>query len=79
MVKPYLKTRPGKMIRSFSKKAFVNASHTLIPDITADDLIRGGSDMRAQAISTSGQWLNNFHIIQNEHPFDVLGFLISFT
>ncbi len=54
MVKPYWKTELGEMVRSFSKNAFVNALQKLLPDITDDDLILGGSGVRAQALSTSG-------------------------
>ncbi len=72
MVKPYWKTGAGEMIRSFSKKAFVNALKKLIPEITADDLIPGGSGVRAQALSTSGQLLDDFHIIQNGQTIHVL-------
>ena len=72
MVKPYWKTGLGEMVRSFSKKAFVNALQKLIPDITADDLIPGGSGVRAQALANTGQLLDDFHIIQHEHTIHVL-------
>lgn len=72
MVKPYWKTGLGEMVRSFSKKAFVRALKKLIPEITADDLIPGGSGVRAQALANTGQLLDDFHIIQHEHAIHVL-------
>ena len=72
MVKPYWRTGLGEMVRSFSKKAFVNALQKLIPDITADDLIPGGSGVRAQALANTGQLLDDFYIIQHEHTIHVL-------
>ncbi|MCH7763801.1 MAG: L-2-hydroxyglutarate oxidase [Candidatus Marinimicrobia bacterium] len=72
MVKPYWKTGLGEMVRSFSKRAFVRALKKLIPEITADDLIPGGSGVRAQALANTGQLLDDFHIIQHEHAIHVL-------
>ncbi|MFQ6678512.1 MAG: L-2-hydroxyglutarate oxidase [Fidelibacterota bacterium] len=72
MAKPYWKTGLGEMVRSFSKKAFVAALQKMIPEITADDLSPGGSGVRAQALSSTGKLLDDFHIIQNEQAIHVL-------
>lgn len=72
MVKHYWKTGLGEMVRSFSKKAFVTALQKLIPEITSENLSPGGSGVRAQALSSAGKLLDDFHIIQNEHAIHVL-------
>ena len=49
-----------EMYRSFSKRAFVQALQTLVPEIQSDDLIVGGSGVRAQAIDPNGNIVDDF-------------------
>ena len=66
VAKKYWKTGFGEFYRSFSKKAFVKALQRLIPEIQEDDLIPGGSGVRAQACDKTGGLLDDFSIIKNK-------------
>jgi L-2-hydroxyglutarate oxidase LhgO len=56
--------RPGlkEMRGSFSKRAFAAAARTLVPDLRAEDLIRGPAGVRAQAVDRDGSLLDDFLI-----------------
>jgi len=58
--------------RSFSKALFVKSLQRLIPEIRRDDLVPGGSGVRAQAVDDRGQLLDDFHIICEERMIHVL-------
>jgi L-2-hydroxyglutarate oxidase len=51
----------GEFHRSWSKAAFVRALQRLIPELTADDLIPGGSGVRAQALDRNGKLIDDFY------------------
>src|SRR3989338_901242 len=59
----YWRTGLGEYYRSFSKAAFSRALQKLVPEITEDDLIPGGSGVRAQACDKAGNLLDDFYII----------------
>ena len=67
----YWKTGFGEMYRSFSKKAFTKALQNLIPEITVNDLVEGGSGVRAQACDRSGGLIDDFMIIENKKAINV--------
>ncbi|MBE0576255.1 MAG: L-2-hydroxyglutarate oxidase [Desulfuromonadales bacterium] len=48
--------------RSFSKSLFVKSLQRLMPEIRSDDLIRGGSGVRAQAVDRKGRMIDDFCI-----------------
>ncbi len=52
--------------RSWSKAAFVHALQRLVPDITASDLVPGGSGVRAQALDRSGKLVDDFYFVYTE-------------
>ncbi|BAP17825.1 L-2-hydroxyglutarate oxidase [cyanobacterium endosymbiont of Epithemia turgida] len=58
-------------IRSFSKAAFVRSLQQLIPEVTVSDLIVSKSGVRAQALKSDGELVNDFLIIQNEQALHV--------
>ena len=60
------RTSVGEYHRSWSKSAFVRALQRLIPDISADDLVPGGSGVRAQALNTNGKLMDDFHFVYTE-------------
>ena len=62
----------AEMIRSFSKQLFVNALQKLIPDIRLNDLEKGGSGVRAQALSIDGKLLDDFKIVNRDKIIHVL-------
>jgi L-2-hydroxyglutarate oxidase LhgO len=67
----YWKTGMGEYYRSFSKAAFTKALQGLIPEIQSDDLIPGGSGVRAQACDYDGGLLDDFSIIENKTAINV--------
>lgn len=56
----YGKTGMEEAYRSISKKAFTKALQKLVPEIIEEDLIEGGTGVRAQACSRSGQLVDDF-------------------
>jgi (S)-2-hydroxyglutarate dehydrogenase len=62
----------GEFRRSFSKPAFVHALQRLLPDLRADDLVRGGSGVRAQALNRDGAFLDDFYFVPSEKMLHVL-------
>ena len=60
-----------EMWRSCSKQAFVKALQRLVPAITADDLMRGRSGVRAQALDPSGTLVDDFIILDSDRIINV--------
>jgi L-2-hydroxyglutarate oxidase len=67
----YWRTGLGEYYRSVSKAAFTKALQGLIPEIHSDDLIPGGSGVRAQACDYDGGLLDDFSIIENKTAINV--------
>jgi L-2-hydroxyglutarate oxidase len=57
--------------RSFSKTAFVHALKRLVPAVRSDDLVSGGSGVRAQAVTPEGTLLDDFLISQSDRLIHV--------
>lgn len=72
MAKQHYKMGWEEFKRSFSKKLFVKSLQKLIPDITEDDIIPGGSGVRAQALDRNGKLLDDFRIVQTDKMIHVL-------
>jgi len=72
MAKKYWFTGLGEQWRSFVKPAFVKALQRLIPEITSNDLIPGGSGVRAQAVLKNGSLVDDFFFIKKENILHVL-------
>ena len=70
--KRYWKIGTTEMIRSYSKILFVNELKKLIPEITSNDIVRGGNCVRAQALAKNGKLLDDFKIIRNKNIVHVL-------
>ena len=58
--------------RSFSKRAFVKALQRLVPAVTTEDLMTGGSGVRAQAIASNGALVDDFVIRRIGNAIHVL-------
>ena len=58
--------------RSLSKRAFVKALQQLVPDIRGEDLVPGGSGVRAQAIRRDGSLVDDFQIVSSVRILHVL-------
>lgn len=67
----YWRTGMGEYYRSFSKAAFTKALQGLIPEIQSDDLVPGGSGVRAQACDYDGGLLDDFSIIENKTAINI--------
>ena len=67
----YWETGLGEMYRSFSKSAFTKALQELIPEIQEDDLVEGGSGVRAQACDRTGGLLDDFAILETDRSINV--------
>jgi (S)-2-hydroxyglutarate dehydrogenase len=61
----------GEMHRSYVKSAFVRALQNLMPDITAADLVEGGSGVRAMACDAAGNLVDDFWFIENANTIHV--------
>jgi L-2-hydroxyglutarate oxidase LhgO len=58
--------------RSFSRKLFCRSLQRLVPEIQPDDLARGGSGVRAQAITPEGELEQDFHFIARPNALHVV-------
>jgi L-2-hydroxyglutarate oxidase LhgO len=58
--------------RSLSKRAFWHGLQRLVPDIRSDDLLPGGSGVRAQAVDAAGSLLDDFSIVESPNAIHVL-------
>lgn len=67
----YWKTGIDEFHRSFSKRAFVKALRKLIPEINEEDLIEGGSGVRAQACHKSGGLIDDFLFVEGDRVLHV--------
>jgi L-2-hydroxyglutarate oxidase LhgO len=72
MARKYWQTGFGELHRSLSKPAFVRALQKLLPEITENDLLPGGSGVRAQAVSARGALVDDFVIRQSRTAIHVL-------
>lgn len=72
VVKKYWKDGFFEMYRSFSKSAFLKSAQKLVPDLVIDDLVTGGSGVRAQACSKDGRLIDDFMIVQKNNFIHVL-------
>lgn len=71
IIKKYWKIGLGEFYRSFSKKAFVEALQKLVPEITENDLEKGGAGVRAQACDSKGNLLDDFYILNDRNIIHV--------
>ncbi|MFZ0745657.1 MAG: L-2-hydroxyglutarate oxidase [Terracidiphilus sp.] len=58
--------------RSFSKALFCHSLQKLVPEIQTEDLIQGGAGVRAQALSPSGELLQDFYFVRQARALHVL-------
>jgi len=72
VARKYIKVGMGEFKRSYSKRAFVKALQKLLPEIQKEDLVKGGSGVRAQAIGRDGRMIDDFVIKQSGNIINVL-------
>ncbi len=62
----------SEMYRSLSKQVFLKSVQKLIPSITKSDLTSPGAGVRAQAVDSSGNILQDFSIVQTKNAIHVV-------
>ncbi len=58
--------------RSFSRRLFCESLQKLVPEIRMDDLEQGGAGVRAQAMSPSGDLIQDFSFVKQDKALHVL-------
>jgi (S)-2-hydroxyglutarate dehydrogenase len=58
--------------RSLSKSAFVRALQRLLPEVAENDLVPGGSGVRAQALKRDGALVDDFQFVPSGKVLHVL-------
>lgn len=62
----------GEYQRAFSKRRFLTALQSLIPDLEMHDIVPARSGVRAQALNPQGGLIDDFVIVRNGHCVHVL-------
>lgn len=62
----------GEWHRSLSKAAFVRALQVMLPEIEQEDLVPGGSGVRAQALKPDGALVDDFQFVPSGKVLHVL-------
>lgn len=66
------RTGAFEFYRSLSKAAFVRSLRRLVPDLRADDVVRGGAGVRAQAVGPDGALVDDFRIVETPTALHVI-------
>jgi L-2-hydroxyglutarate oxidase LhgO len=61
-----------EVIRSFSKRQFCHSLQRLVPTITESDLEAGGAGVRAQAMTSAGELVQDFELIERRNAIHLL-------
>ncbi len=72
MAAKYWRSGLDEVYRSFSKAAFVRALQRLVPAVRDEDLVPGGSGVRAQALKRDGTLVDDFRLVQSGNALHVL-------
>jgi (S)-2-hydroxyglutarate dehydrogenase len=68
----YWRMEVYEVYRSLSRRVFLRALQKLVPDLRDEDLMPGGSGVRAQTISRDGELVGDFQFIDAPHAIHVL-------
>ena len=71
LIARHWRTAAGEVFRSLSKRAFAKELATLVPEISAKDLVAAPSGVRAQALSPNGQLVDDFLIVEKERSLHI--------
>lgn len=61
-----------EVLRSFSRRLFCQSLQRLVPEIREEDLVPGGSGVRAQAMMVNGELVQDFCFIRRANALHVL-------
>lgn len=67
----YWRTAAGEVFRSLSRRAFAADLATLVPEITAEDLVPAPAGIRAQALFADGQLADDFLILEKPRSLHI--------
>lgn len=62
----------NELRRSFSKELFCRSLNALVPDVRPEDLEPGPTGVRAQAIASNGETVQDFSFVRGDHALHVL-------
>ena len=71
MARKYWKMGAAEQYRAWIKPAFTRALQQMVPDLTEDDLVPGGSGVRAQAVDRNGNLLDDFCFVHSKRMIHV--------
>ena len=71
MARKYWKMGAAEQYRSWIKPAFTRALQQMVPELTEDDLVPGGSGVRAQAVDKNGNLLDDFLFVHSRRMIHV--------
>jgi len=72
MAAKYWKMGLAEMWRSYNKRAFVKALQVLVPEVRVQDVAPGGVGIRAQAMDSKGNLLDDFRFLEAPRAIHVL-------
>ena len=72
MARQHWRNGLDELHRSLSKPAFVRALQRLLPEVTENDLVPGGSGVRAQALKPDGALVDDFQFVPSGKVLHVL-------
>ena len=71
MAHKYWKMGAAEQYRAWIKPAFTRALQRMVPELTEDDLVQGGSGVRAQAVDRNGNLLDDFSFVRSKRMIHV--------
>jgi (S)-2-hydroxyglutarate dehydrogenase len=72
MAAKYWRSGLDEFHRSFSKKAFVSSLQRLVPEVREQDIVPGGTGVRAQAVARDGTLVDDFQFVPSGNMLHVL-------
>jgi L-2-hydroxyglutarate oxidase len=72
LARRHWRAEADELLRSVSPARFTASVQRLVPDVRAGDLVRSGSGVRAQAVSASGELLDDFAFAGTARTLHVL-------
>jgi L-2-hydroxyglutarate oxidase len=71
MARKYWQMGMAEQYRAWIKPAFTRALQQMVPELTEDDLVPGGSGVRAQAVDRNGNLLDDFYFVHSRRMIHV--------
>jgi L-2-hydroxyglutarate oxidase LhgO len=71
MARKYWKMGAAEQYRAWVKSAFTRALQQMVPELAEDDLVPGGSGVRAQAVDRKGNLVDDFSFVRSRRMIHV--------